>query len=448
MKLQLLEKLGNGAFADVWRARDELDREVAVKIIREANVGVADALAHAKALARAKHPNVVAVLTLETVNDPISGVEVHCVVMELIEGENLDERLKRGKLSIPEVASLAAGIAAGLEYIHSQGMAHGDLHAQNVMVTGDTAKIIDILYRNTLATLTTESRASRLKRDLLSLRLLIQELIVNSELDAAEATEFNNLLEANAQIQDIRMALNAITKQDDPDRHRRALEHAYARLVDADFVDSEAYAAALAEETPDFAVVPLLKQVAQENVYDYKHRNYLLALWSRLNQQQRTEVLTSMSVILERETPRGKWWPALRMVSSLRKEGWKGLSKLVQLRLEGLITKDVLAGHSDIFGVKKLSGGSLGTYATTLWKNFVTPNALAENLITMLRQSWYTQNYVGSYFMRAIPAIALETKKREEFIKAFRYAVANDARIVLNKLDELPPDWVTEIRSI
>jgi hypothetical protein len=447
MKLQLLDKLGDGSFADVWRARDELDREVAVKIIREANVGVANALAHAKALARAKHPNVVAVLTLETVTDPTTDVEVNCVVMELIEGENLDDRFKRGKLSIHEVSSLATGIADGLEYIHSQGMAHGDLHSQNVMVTGSSAKIIDILYRNTLATLTTESRASRLKRDLLSLRLLIQELIANSELDAAEATEFNNMLEANAQIQDMRTALHAITTQDDPDRRVRALEYAYARLVDADFVDSEAYAAALAEETPDFAVVPLLKQVVQENVYDYKHRNYLLALWSRLNQHQRAEVLTSVSAILDRETPKGKWWPALRILSSLRTDGWKGLSKLVQLRLEGLITKDVLAGRYDIYGVKQLSGGGLGTYAISLWRNFAAPAALADNLITMLRQSWYTQNYVGRFFMLSIPAIAGATGKHEEFIKAFRYAVTNDARIVVNKLDELPPDWVAEIRA-
>lgn len=55
MKLQILKKLGDGGFADVWLARDELDREVAVKIVREASVGVADALAHAKALARATH---------------------------------------------------------------------------------------------------------------------------------------------------------------------------------------------------------------------------------------------------------------------------------------------------------------------------------------------------------------------------------------------------------
>lgn len=87
MKLTLIEKLGDGAFADVWRARDQLDRNVAVKIVRPANAGVADALAHAKALARATHANIVSVITLETIADPASGDDVDCVVMELLDGD-------------------------------------------------------------------------------------------------------------------------------------------------------------------------------------------------------------------------------------------------------------------------------------------------------------------------------------------------------------------------
>lgn len=447
MKLELIEKLGDGAFADVWRARDQLDRDVAVKIVREANVAVADALAHAKALARARHPNVVAVLTLETVIDPVTNTEVSCVVMELLEGETLDERLHRGKLQAAEVFTLANGIADGLEHIHSQGMAHGDLHSQNVMVTAGGAKIIDILYRNTLATLSTESRESRLKRDLLSLRLLIQELIVNSEMDSAEATEFNNLLESHSQIPDIRLALKQITATDDPARSQRELDHAFSRVIDVDFVESEAYATALADETLDHVLVPLLKRVASENVYDPKHRSYLLALWARLDQQQRADILSVLSVTVDKETPKGKWWPGLRMMAALRTEGWNGMSRLVQLRLEGLIVKDVLAGHTDVYSAKKLSGGSLGTYAGSLWPNFSSPGVLADNLLSMLRQSWYTQNYVASFFLFAIPGLAEKTGKRAEFIDAVKYAISNDARIVVNKLDDLPDDWVTEIRG-
>lgn len=447
MKLQIIEKLGDGGFADVWRARDELDREVAVKIIREASVGVADALAHAKALARATHPNVVAVLTLESTDDPQTGERVDCVVMELVNGVTLEKRLSKAKLATAEVVSLGTGIIDGLSHIHAQGMTHGDLHAQNVMVVGATAKIIDILYLSSLASISTEHRTSRLKRDLLSLRLLLQEIIVNSDIDSAEATEFNNLLESTAQIEDIRSAFQKITSSDDPAREARSVDHSFSRLIDTDFVEGEAYAAALDEETPRGAILPLLKRIAEEKVYDAKHRSYVQALWARLPAHGRSEFLAHLSSVIDRETPKGTWWPGLRLVSALRPEGWSGLKKVVQIRLEGLIVKDVLAGHTDIHSVKKLSGGALGTYANSLWRNFKNPEILAENLLSLLRQSWYTQNYVGTFFMSTIPLLADATDKRAEFIRAFRSAVGNDARVVVNKLDDLPQDWVQEIRS-
>ena len=155
MKLKLIEKLGDGAFADVWKARDELDRDLAVKIIRPANVGVADALAHAKALARASHQNVVAVISLEKIPDPDTGERVDCVVMELLKGATLAKKLKGITLDVDQVKSIGLGIIRGLSHIHAQGMAHGDLHEENVMIVDDQAKVIDILYLSSLASMGT-----------------------------------------------------------------------------------------------------------------------------------------------------------------------------------------------------------------------------------------------------------------------------------------------------
>lgn len=146
MKLEIIEKLGDGGFADVWRARDQLERDVAVKIIRPASQGISDALAHAKALARANHANVVSVITLETIADPISGIEVDCVVMELIKGCTLAAYLERGALDRDELKRIGLGVIDGIAHIHAQGMTHGDLHVENVMITEGIAKIIDILY--------------------------------------------------------------------------------------------------------------------------------------------------------------------------------------------------------------------------------------------------------------------------------------------------------------
>ena len=86
MKVELTEKIGVGAFADVWKGKDELNRTVAVKIIRPSVVGISNALDHACALARAEQPNVVRVYSTETVVDPDTGQEAQAVLVEFLEG--------------------------------------------------------------------------------------------------------------------------------------------------------------------------------------------------------------------------------------------------------------------------------------------------------------------------------------------------------------------------
>lgn len=445
MKLNLIEKLGDGGFADVWRATDELDRKVAVKIIRPASVGVADALAHAKALARAQHPNVVSVMTLERIPDPQSGHEVDCVVMELIEGETLGKVVKGPKLEKERALTIGREIARGLSHIHKQGMAHGDLHEENVMIADGHAKIIDILYLNSLASLSTEDRAKRVQRDLLSLRIILQQIILHSELNSAEATEFNNLIEADATVGDIDDAFVRIFS---PATDERAVDNAYTHLIDEDFIEGEEYAAALSDETPDSAILPLLKKVVSENNYKPAQQDYIAMLWERLKPPARSELIQELGKSLDANVPKGDWPPAVRLLKICGEDGWSYLSTRVRIKVETAIVKDVLAGNKDIHSVKNVSGGALGTYASSLWRRFSKPEVLADNLITLLYQNWFTQNYVAGFFLRSIPAISRATGKRAEFIKAIRAAVANDARLIVSKIDEvLPDDWVEEIRK-
>lgn len=444
MKLNLIEKLGDGGFADVWRATDELEREVAVKIIRPANVGVADALTHARALARATHPNVVSVMTLERIPDPTSGDQVDCVVMELIAGETLSEVETGPKLSKDRALAIGCGIVHGLAHIHAQGMAHGDLHEENVMITGSHAKIIDILYLNSLASLSSEDRRKRLRRDLLSLRIILQQVIRHSELDSAVATEFNNLIDVDASIEDIETAFVRVFS---PTTDERAIEHAYARLVEEDFIEGEEYADALAEETAHSIILPLLKKIINENNYKPVHQYYISKLWGRLDEQGRQEIIHDLSSSLDATIPKGHWAPAIRLLKVVGAEGWNLMSPRMRLKVEGAIIKDVLAGNKDIHSLKKVSGGALGTYASSLWRRFSKPEILADNLITLLKQSWFTQNYVGEFFLRSIPAIARATGKRAEFIKAIRAAVSNDARLIVRNIDDLPDDWIEEIQA-
>lgn len=448
MKIDLIEKLGDGAFADVWRGSDELDREVAVKIVRPANASVADALAHAKALARANHPNVVSVLTIERIADPETGEMTDCVVMELIHGETLESTLKGPKLTREQAQKIGQDIIQGLAHIHHQGMAHGDLHEENVMVAGNKAKVIDILYLNSLASLTTENRERRLRRDLLSLRILLQQLIIQSELDSAEATEFNNLLESDSTIEDIQHAFSQIFSSSVSGSDERAIDHAYARLTEEEFVEGEEYAQALSDETPDDVVFPILKRLVVENDYDRRQRDYVTLLWERLDSEARDELMQELGKMLDSNVPKGKWVPSIRLLRQLGKDGWDRLSLRIRIKVEGAVVKDVIAGNKDIHSSKAVSGGVLGTYASTLWRRFSKPDVLADNLISLLNQNWFTQNYVGEYFLDKIPAIAKVTGKRAEFIKAIKTAVANDARLIVRNInDALPDDWIEEIRG-
>ena len=135
--------LGKGGMGDVYRARDpRLDRDVAIKVLPPELTADADRLARfereAKVLASLSHPNIAAVYAFE------SAEGISFLVMELIEGEDLSERLKRGPIPVDEALPFAAQIAEGLDAAHERGVIHRDLKPGNVMVDGeDRVKLLD-----------------------------------------------------------------------------------------------------------------------------------------------------------------------------------------------------------------------------------------------------------------------------------------------------------------
>ncbi len=440
------EKIDSGAFGDVWRATDSLARQVAVKIIRSDGAGVSDALDHAKALARTNHPNVVAVYNVEKVEDPDTGSEVDGVVMELLHGDTLAERIRGPALSINELREIGFGAIDGLKHIHGQGLTHGDLHNENVMVDGTQVKIIDILYLDTLAALTTQSQQEKRRRDLVSLRLILQDLLFYSELDPGETTEFNNLLHTSSDIEAIRDAFAKVTDPDTTSDEQRLLDHAYRRATDENFVEGDEYASALMDETPRKVVLLLLKKLIEERSFEKKHQAYVRALWSALNEEEISELIDILNAQLEEDTPDGKWWPNLRLVARLRKEVWHRLSTAVRIKLESMIANDILSGRYDIYG-SGTKTGYLGTYVNTLWQVFSDRARIIDNIESMLHQSWYTQNYIGNNLLTTLPELVETPEDRARLIDGLAVAVKNDAKIVVNRLSELPDDWVKEVEE-
>jgi Tol biopolymer transport system component len=139
----ILSALGAGGMGEVYRARDaRLGRDVALKIIPDAFSADPDRLARfqreAKTLASLNHPNIGGIHGLEEANG------VTAIVMELVEGEDLAQRLAHGAIPLDEALPIARQIAEALVAAHEQGIVHRDLKPANVKVRDDgTVKVLD-----------------------------------------------------------------------------------------------------------------------------------------------------------------------------------------------------------------------------------------------------------------------------------------------------------------
>ena len=136
-------KIGEGGMGEVYRARDtKLDRDVALKVLPEAFTSDPDRLARfereAKVLASLNHPNIGHIYGLEEAEGQ------KALVLELIEGPTLADRIAQGPIPIDEALPIAKQIAEALEAAHEAGVIHRDLKPANIKVREDgTVKVLD-----------------------------------------------------------------------------------------------------------------------------------------------------------------------------------------------------------------------------------------------------------------------------------------------------------------
>ena len=128
--------LGAGGMGEVYRAHDtKLGRDVALKILREAFTADPDRLARfqreAKVLASLNHPNIAAIYGLEEADS------TRALVLELVEGPTLQDRIAKGPIPLDEALPIAKQIAEALEAAHEHGIIHRDLKPANVKVKAD-----------------------------------------------------------------------------------------------------------------------------------------------------------------------------------------------------------------------------------------------------------------------------------------------------------------------
>jgi len=158
-RYQLLEKLGSGGMADVFRARDlMLDRYVAIKVLRKDYSINPEFQNHfrmeARSAANLSHPNIV------TVHDFGFADNLLYIVMELIPGKDLKQLIReRGRFTVEQGIPLLVQACAGLGYAHRAGLVHCDVKPHNMLVSPDgRLKVTDFGIARALATMTPGER--------------------------------------------------------------------------------------------------------------------------------------------------------------------------------------------------------------------------------------------------------------------------------------------------
>src|SRR6516162_5915503 len=130
---EITSHLGSGGMGDVYQATDtKLGRSVAIKFLPEAfshdTERVARFQREARMLASLNHPNIAAIHGVEEIDSR------HFLVMELVSGDTLANRIKDGAVPVAEALPIAKQIAEALEYAHEQGVMHRDLKPSNIML--------------------------------------------------------------------------------------------------------------------------------------------------------------------------------------------------------------------------------------------------------------------------------------------------------------------------
>ncbi|MDP3718709.1 MAG: serine/threonine-protein kinase [Acidobacteriota bacterium] len=198
----MVAALGAGGMGEVYRARDpKLNRDVAIKVLLPSVANDPDRLARfsreAQVLASLNHPNIAHIHGLEE-----SG-GVTALVMELVEGEDLSQRISRGPIPLDEALPIARQIAEALEAAHECGIIHRDLKPANIKVRPDgTVKVLDFgLAKAVLQATSPKSQAD--------------ENLANSPTLAGHATEAGIILGTAAYMSPEQAAGKAVDKRSD-----------------------------------------------------------------------------------------------------------------------------------------------------------------------------------------------------------------------------------------
>jgi serine/threonine-protein kinase len=176
---EILSAIGAGGMGEVYRAKDtKLGRDVAIKVLPESMATDPERLARfhreAQVLASLNHPNIAHIYGVE------ESSSTHALVMELVEGPTLADRIEQGPIPMNEALPIAKQIAEALETAHEQGIIHRDLKPTNIKVRDDgTVKVLDFGLAK-LADPTNSSNVSATMSPTMSLQATIAGVLLGT----------------------------------------------------------------------------------------------------------------------------------------------------------------------------------------------------------------------------------------------------------------------------
>ena len=183
---RITAKLGEGGMGEVYRATDtKLGREVAIKVLPASFSRDPQSLARfereAKALATLNHPHIAAIYGFD------ADQGTHFLALELVEGQTLSERLRRGRLPVEEALRVARQIAEAVEAAHAKGIIHRDLKPGNIKFTSDNrVKVLDFgLAKMAVGTRSTASPSASTEKADGKVGDTVERVLTSSEADAS-----------------------------------------------------------------------------------------------------------------------------------------------------------------------------------------------------------------------------------------------------------------------
>ena len=219
------------------------------------------------------------------------------------------------------------------------------------------------------------------------------------------------------------------------------------RIYDVHFVENSEYAQALVAEVPKIEIISVFANAFRNRANgDFNKVKYAFgALYQLMTHEQLTEVALIVGEDLRKAVDPSEFANVFRL---LKQECWPLLPEDVRMRAENVIIEACKSGTHDARA--SFTTDPLGTWGGRFGRYFSRRDELAEMLISKLKGNWYSQNYVGKYFIYVLPAI-VPSSLIEDASEALSYAsIGNEALVVRNELlavvKNYPKAWRDAIR--